>query len=182
MDQYLYNQSLHQDFHIGFNDIIIYLRDRYGEEALRKIMTASAKKVYKPLIEEIKDQGIKALRAHFTQIMELEDGGVGFKGPGNPNGLGAPGGSADELTINVMKDPVIAYLIKKGVSPDGDFLTITAEVMQDAIAEEAGYTHRVEYNQQFLDFLKDFGPGAAGTLPEFPVMYSHHWQKKEAKQ
>lgn len=176
MDQYLFNQSLHQDFHIGFNDIIIYLRDRYGEAALQEIMSSSAKKVYKPLIEEIKGQGLKALKTHFTQIMELEDGEVSFERPGGSSG------SIGELTINVVKDPVIAYLVKKGVSPDKDFLTITAEVMQDAIAEEAGYIHSVEYNQQFLDFLEDFSSGSLGSLPEFPVMYSHYWQKKGAKQ
>jgi len=173
MDEYLFNQSLHQDFHIGFNDIIIYLRDRYGEDALQEIMIASAKKVYKPLIEEIKGQGLKALKTHFTQIMELEDGEVSFE---------ESGGAAGELIINVAGDPVIAYLVKKGVSPDKDFLTITAEVMQDAIAEEAGYIHSVEYNQQFLDFLEDFSSGSVGSPPELPVMYSHYWQKKGAKQ
>lgn len=151
MDDYLYNQSLHPHFHVGLNDIIVYLRKTYGSAYLDAAFTRAAKEVYRPLIAEIRKEGLSAIERHFKRVMELECGEIAVLVTDN------------KLSITVRRDPAAAYMRSEGVEPDPDYIRIATGLVFDAVADETGFRHEVERV-------------AGADLP-----YTHIWTKEASR-
>lgn len=54
MDEYIYLQSVHKDFHGVLSYIMKFIRKNYGEKHLEEFFTNLTPYIYSPLIKRIK--------------------------------------------------------------------------------------------------------------------------------
>ena len=135
MDEYLYHQSVHKDFHGILGLIFDYLRDNYGEKELARIFKNIAKEIYSPLIKDIKEKGLSAAEDHLKKVMDLENGKYDVKWDDGT------------LVFKVTKCPAIHHIKDKGQNISENYCRITTELVTGVISEEAGYKFSVDYNQ-----------------------------------
>jgi len=127
--------NVHKDFHGGLNHILDYIYERYGKEEMVKFLERVAKEVYRPHIERLRAEGLKALADHWQKIFtiegadfELENTGVG-------------------LALKVNKCPAIEYMNINNLTIFERFCDHT-RIINDEICSQAGYKASVEYDQE----------------------------------
>ena len=62
MDDYIYSQSVHKDFHQVMSFLIKFIRDNHGDQHMETFFTRAAAYIYKPLIERIKKNNLISKR------------------------------------------------------------------------------------------------------------------------
>ena len=95
------NRYFHKDFHGAMSGGIEYLDRQYGEEAVRRYLRSFTRKFYAPLIKEIKDRGLIALKEHFEKIYAIEGGKIKIES------------SKDELILHVAACPAVMHMRKQ---------------------------------------------------------------------
>ena len=70
--RYVSGGELHRDFHASILDGANYMRDNYGEDALREVLFATGTKVYKTLHEKLMDGDASELLAWWRYYMDRE--------------------------------------------------------------------------------------------------------------
>ncbi len=125
---------LHRAFYLSMDHAMRYCGKTYGDEAVAEFFTAYTKAFYAPQIEEIKKDGLAAIKAFIEDTytkdeamdvlhMEMTD---------------------DTLTVTVDKCPAIAYMKSVNQTPSKYFIMQTS-VLYAVIAEEAGFAFTLEY-------------------------------------
>jgi len=127
------NEYLHKDFHGALSCAIEYLHKNYGEEAVREYLKKFALTYYAPLINDLKERGLIALKEHFEKIYRIEGGDVEISLKDN------------ELTINVYKCPAVTYL-RENNRPVAPLFYETARTVNDALCEGT------LFKAEFLDY------------------------------
>ena len=96
------NEYLHRDFHGALSVGLEYLRENYGEQAVRDYLAQFARAFFAPLTDSIKQRGLVALEEYFRSIYDREGGEVEFAR------------SEDELRIEVKTCPAVSHMREKG--------------------------------------------------------------------
>ncbi|MDR3644903.1 MAG: hypothetical protein P4M02_07510 [Clostridia bacterium] len=138
------NTYLHRDFH-GLLDIgITYLRENYGEQAVRDYLRQFAAAYYAPLKADLKKRGLIALREYFEKIYEIEGGGTEITL------------NDRELTIRVDACPAVTHLHKLNVPVDPLFFE-TTRVVNEEICEGTPFaSESIEYSSETGASLQRF--------------------------
>lgn len=139
MDEYIYSQSVHKDFHGIMSYLIEFLKENYGEKHCKAFFEQSTPYIYKPLIDRIKKNGISEIKKHFERVFEMEQGEIEIKQNIVKN--------LNELNIKVLKCPAIWHMKENKVKIDKDFCKCSTKLVCQAIAEECGYSFSVDFYQ-----------------------------------
>ena len=116
------NEYLHKDFHLALNCALEYLRERYGDDAVRDYLRQFARAFYAPLNRALRANDLQALRRHFERIYHIEDGDVRIDpGPG-------------ELVLWVEACPAVTHIRARGHEPSPLFYE-TARTVNETICE-----------------------------------------------
>ena len=127
--------NVHKDFHGALSYGIQYLHERSGDEGVKAFFSGLAGTVYRPLVEDLRERGLPALREHWQRIFDLEGGVVEFTMDG------------DVLVLTVHRCPAIAHMREHSYAIAPNFCEHT-RIVNDAICRAAGYAATVEYNQE----------------------------------
>ena len=126
------NQYLHKDFHGALCYAIRYLDETFGPDATSQYLRQVGSENFKPLIGELKKQGLVALESHFKRIFELEGGQARFEL------------NHDQLIINVINCPAISHLKSKGLLYTDRYCQSTVNI-NESICNAAGYECSCDY-------------------------------------
>lgn len=127
--------NVHKDFHGALSYGIQYLHDRAGDEGVKAFFSSLASTVYRPLVDDLRERGLPALREHWQRIFDLEGGAVEFAMDG------------DALVLTVHRCPAIAHMREHGYAIAPNFCEHT-RIVNEAICKAAGYAASVDYNQE----------------------------------
>lgn len=127
------NQYLHKDFHGALAYAISYLDNHFGSEAIKEYLQQTARNAFSPLIESVKKDGLAALKKHYQDIFELEEGDFEISLEKN------------YLTITVNSCPAICHLRKTDMLYTNKFC-LTTVIVNETISQEAGLEFDCEYN------------------------------------
>ena len=127
------NEYLHKDFHGALSCAVNYLHKTCGEEAVREYLRKFAVSYYAPLIINIKERGLAALKEHFEKIYGIEGGEVDISL------------KDDEFIINVYKCPAVTYL-RENNRPVADLFYETTRTVNSALCEGT------PFKAEFLDY------------------------------
>jgi len=136
LDEYIYSQSVHKDFHGIMNYLIKYLRENHGEKHLESFFKEASAYIYKPLIERVKKNGLIEIKKHLERTFSMEDGKFDLDYEEN------------KLVFNVKKCPAIWHMKDKKLEIDKEFCKISTEIVSAVVAKECGYYFSVEYDQE----------------------------------
>lgn len=153
MDNYIYSQTVHKDFHGIMNYLISFIRNNHGEEHLESFFKKSASYIYKPLIDRVKKNGLMEIKKHLERTFTSEDGKFDLKFDN------------DRITFIVKKCPAIFFMKDKKMETDKDFCKYSTEIVNKTIAQECDCNFKVDYDiekgcciQEFWKELKnDYG-------------------------
>ncbi len=137
MDEYIYSQSVHKDFHSVMSFLIKYMRENHGEDNMKKFFSDSSKYLYRPLIDRIKKNGLPEIEKHYKRVFGMEGGKFSFDSD-----------DGREVIFKVEKCPAIWQMKDTGSDIDKDFCLCSTELVNKSIADECGYEFSVEYDQE----------------------------------
>ena len=101
------NKYLHRDFFVTGDIGIAYVGETYGDEAVKEYLEQYAKSYHKLLAEEVKKNGLVALKAYFDNVYEKEEWSEYFQADL----------SEKMLTVKVKKCPAVTYMTSIGHTP-----------------------------------------------------------------
>lgn len=133
------NKYLHKDFHNYMNLGLEYLREHYGDDAVREYLRQFANTFYAPLKEAMNKNGLSALEEHFKNIYQLEEAAedITFEHP-----------SPDELVLRIKRCPAIAHMRRSCVAVSPLFYETTRTV-NEAICEGTPFAFElISYNSE----------------------------------
>ncbi len=101
------NEYLHMDFHGALSNALIYLEERFGEDAVREYLHRFARAYYAPLREELAARGLPAIADRLRRVYAAEGGEVRLDL------------RDDELLVGVSACPAVTHMRAQGyrVSP-----------------------------------------------------------------
>lgn len=67
------NKYLHRDFHISGDIGIAYVGEKYGDQAVAEYLMQFTDSYYKPLVESVKKEGLKALADAILKLYKAEE-------------------------------------------------------------------------------------------------------------
>ena len=122
------NRYLHREFHNYLNMGVDYLGRRFGREAVEKYLARFARNYHRPLIDEIREEGLAPLEAFLRRTYEAEEA---------PDLLHTER-TRDSLEVRVDACPAVRYLKDAGWEVSQWYFLTTQSVMK-TVAEESGY-------------------------------------------
>jgi hypothetical protein len=126
--------NVHKDFHGALSYGLRFLRERHGDEGVRTFLSGLAETAYGPLVDDLRERGLPALRDHWRRIYDLEGGDVEMVL------------TEDELVLHVHRCPAIWHM-KEHDYPIADNFCEHTRIVNDAICRAAGYVAEVDYDQ-----------------------------------
>ncbi len=131
------NKYLHRDFHLLGDNALKYCAEKYGYETLLEFLKDYVKNYYSPQIENIKKNGLIALKEWIEKIYELEEASELIKCELTDN----------LLTVAIEKSPVIEYMHSLGKEPSKYYIEET-RTLYKSLAEECGFEFRLDYYRE----------------------------------
>ena len=131
------NKYLHRDFHTSMDNALQYCADRFGVDALEGFLREYVRGFYAPVIKEIRENGLEALKAWIEETYRKEEASSLMSAEISPN----------KLVVTVERCPAIAYMRSLGHAPGACFIEETRTVY-DEIAKQCGYRFHLEYYNQ----------------------------------
>jgi len=128
------NKYLHRHFHNLMNLGLEYLREHYGEEAVREYLRQFACAFYAPLKQRLIQCGLGELAEHFRKIYEAEEAAKDIALEYTP----------DELVVQIRRCPAIMQLRRTGEVPSPMFFETTLTVNR-ALCEGTPYAFELVY-------------------------------------
>ena len=120
------NKYLHRDFHVSGDVGVAYIGERYGDNGVREMLTSFARKFYAPLVERIKQDGLKAMERHILGVYEIEEASDAV----------VTECTDEELTVRVSYCPAVRFMKASGHTPSKWYVETTRTVHM-AIADDA---------------------------------------------
>ena len=124
--RYASGGELHRDFHASILDGANYVRDNYGEEALREVLYSTGTKVYKTLHEKLVAGDCSELLAWWRYYMDRE--GADYE-------LVETDGGA---VLTVRDCPALKHLENRSV-PGGRGLCAATRLLNEAFCSNSPY-------------------------------------------
>ena len=118
--------ELHRDFHASILDGVNYVRDNYGDEALREVMFETGTKVYRTLHEKLVAGDTSELIAWWRYYMDRE--GADYSLEETPDGA----------VLAVRDCPAIRHLENRAI-PGGKGLCAATRVLNEAFCSGSPY-------------------------------------------
>ena len=132
------NEYFHRDFHISGKRGLEYVGEKYGDAAVSEYLTRFARAYYAPLAEDVKKQGLLALREHIESIYEAEKARDCVSCELCDN----------MLTVTVSECPGVKYIKESGNEPTKWYIELTNTVNK-AIADMCGLAFELLcYNEE----------------------------------
>ena len=128
------NKYLHRDFHLLGDNALKYCGDTLGENAVIDFLKGYVKYYYSPLIADIKERGLEALKERIEGVYETEEASE----------LLHTELSDGRLTVAIDRCPAIEYMKALGKEPSEYYIEET-RTLYGAIADECGYRFTLEY-------------------------------------
>jgi hypothetical protein len=130
------NQYLHKDFHGALSVGLDYVRQHFGDEAVREYLRQFARSYYAPLTEDLRRRGLVALKEHFEKVYADEGGPASIRL------------SDDELRIDVEACPAVTHMRGHGYSVSPLFHE-TSKTVNEAICEGTPFAAAlIDYDPQ----------------------------------
>ncbi|NLJ41280.1 MAG: hypothetical protein GX352_06710 [Clostridiales bacterium] len=120
------NKYLHRDFHVSGDLGIEYVGKRFGDNGVKEYLRRFATAFYSPLVEDIKERGLVALKEHIENIYEIEEAPEVLKTTLEE----------EELLVEVSQCPAIAYMKSIDYTPSKWYIEQTRTV-NETIADNA---------------------------------------------
>ena len=118
--------ELHRDFHASILDGVNYLRDNYGDEALREVLFNTGTKVYRTLHEKLVQGDPSELIAWWRYYLDRE--GADYMLEENAEGA----------VLVVAECPALRHLENRAV-PGGKGLCLATRILNDAFCSGSPY-------------------------------------------
>ena len=130
------NVYLHKDFHGGLSGGIEYLHQHFGEEAVREYLREFTRAFYAPLIDQINQRGLVALKERLEEIYALEGGQIRVSF------------CEDELILQVEACPAVTHMRERGY-PVARLFVETTKTVNEALCEGTPFgAELLEYDEQ----------------------------------
>ena len=126
------NKYFHKDFHNFMNMGLIYLADRFGDEAVREYLRQFAASYYTPLKEDLSVRGLVALKEHFEKIYGLEESSDDIEIMLTD----------DSLMLKIRKCPAVTHMRRSGVCVSPLFYE-TSKTVCTTICDGTPYSYRL---------------------------------------
>lgn len=126
------HRYLHKDFHGALCYSIKYLDETHGPEATRSYLRRVGENNYKPLIRELRAEGLPALERHWNKVFEMEGGRFEMHYEGST------------LVLQVLECPAISHLKKIGQLFTDRYCETTV-VVNESLCGSSGYAASCEY-------------------------------------
>jgi len=131
------NKYLHRDFHLLGDLALKYCAEKFGEDDVRGFLTDYTKCFYAPIIEEIKRNGLPALKAWREKTYETEEA----------SHLLHTVMAENTLEFTVDRCPAIEFMYSLGQKPTKYYIEETKTVLS-VIAEESGLEFELDYYRE----------------------------------
>lgn len=128
--------NVHKDFHGALSYGLQFLEREYGPEGLREFLSGLADSVYKPLVEDLRTNGLDALERHWTTVFDLEQGDIALERDG------------DTLVLTVHRCPAVSHMQEENHYAVADHFCEHTRIVNEAVCRAAGYESRTDYNQE----------------------------------
>ena len=120
------NVYLHKDFHGALSNALIYLEQRFGEEAVHEYLRRFAQSFYAPLRQELRERGLAAIADRLRRVYAEE-------------GAEAQIDLADdELIVRVPACPAVTHMRRHGY-PVSRLWRATISTVNKAICEDSEF-------------------------------------------
>jgi len=129
------NEYLHKDFHGALSAGIDYLEKHFGEKAVRDYLRDFTRAFYAPLIDDLKERGLVALKEHFKNIYRIEGAEIDMDF------------SENELVIKVAACPAVTHMREHGYSVARLFYETTRTVNETLCGETPFTAELLEYDE-----------------------------------
>jgi hypothetical protein len=123
--------AVHLDFHGLMCRTLHYLAEKYGLEAIRDVMTATAKNVYKTMHQKLKNGDVSELVEFWTYYYQRENGKIEIEK------------TPRCLKLTVHKCPAMEWLEKNGFELDR-ILCEATRMFNEALADGSCFSSRLE--------------------------------------
>lgn len=124
--RYASSGELHRDFHASILDGANYMRDNYGEEALREVVFETGTKVYKTLHEKLMAGDKSELLAWWRYYMDREGADYTLEE------------TDDGAVLTVKKCPALKHLENRNI-PGGKGLCSLTRILNEAFTSGSPY-------------------------------------------
>ena len=128
------NKYLHRDFHLLGDVALKYCGDKFGDNAVIEFLNDYVRHYYAPKIELFRKNGLKAVKEWLEELYETEEA----------LDLLTTDLSSGELTVIILKSPVIEYMLSLGQSPSKYYIEET-RTLYSVIADACGFDFELEY-------------------------------------
>lgn len=136
MLRYRSEGELHKDFHGLMCATLHYVRDRYGEDAVRVILASTAQKVYKSIHDALCAGDCSELAEHWEYYMAREGADFSVER------------LADGVRMAVRDCPALRHLVKLGQAPDPVLCEATC-IFNEALAEGSPFVAEFDRTGDF---------------------------------
>ena len=123
--------ELHRDFHASTLDGANYIRDNYGEDALREVVSATGTKVYRTLHEKLVAGDPSELIAWWRYYMDREGADYTLEE------------TADGAVLTVRECPALKHLESRKI-PGGKGLCALTRMLNEAFCSGSPYGIELE--------------------------------------
>ena len=125
---------LHRAFYYSIDNAMRYCGEQFGDEAVAGFFTTYAKKFYAPEIEEMKKDGLAAVKAFIEKTYTTDEA----------MDVLHTELTEDTLTVTIDKCPAVAYIRSANQTPS-KYLIMQTSTLYDVMAKEAGLSFNLEY-------------------------------------
>ena len=136
MLRYRSTGELHKDFHRLTCNTLHYLRDNFGDEAVKEVLTDTAKGVYRTMYEKLCAGDASELIEFWSYYLQREQGEFSIEE------------LDDEIRLTVHNCPMLRHLVKNGGIPDEIVCKATA-IFNEALCENSPFVSTVEKTGEF---------------------------------
>ncbi|MBP8989717.1 MAG: hypothetical protein KBG64_05800 [Clostridia bacterium] len=119
------NKYLHRDFHVSADNGLRYVGENFGDNGVKEYLRTFACAYYKPLVEDVKNRGLTALKEQIENIYLIEE---------MPEVVHSTL-TQDQLSVSVDRCPAISYFNQIGYRPSKWYVELTRTV-NETIADQ----------------------------------------------
>ena len=132
------NKYLHRDFHVSTDAGLAYVGKLWGDAGVKEYLERFTHSWYGPLIADLREQGLKAMREHIEKTYNTEEAADVLHINANEN----------ELSVLIDRCPAVTYMRSIGHEPSPWYRELTSTV-NSIIAREGGFDFEmISYDEQ----------------------------------
>lgn len=154
------NEYLHRQFHNGVDQAVSYLGSHFGEASVIDYLQTFARHFYHNLENQIRENGLSAMKAHLERIYALE----------HASDVLSVQLSDQSLQVQISRCPAVTYMRRVSHIPS-PWYGLTTRIVMETIAADTGYTFTMDAYDEETGAASYAFHRSAGTgelfFPEF---------------